>query len=214
LHRGHEQHIFADGGFDQRVIHISGPTRFIVHQRRCARVAAIKNELLQAKAKRVAHFGVAPVAQTGDLEAARHALAQATGDQQRRRTQNDHAHIAPGGGVFVPQAFDLFGPVADLLNFVQHQHTTACLRRQRTRHLPLRAQPHLALQAGAIGAGAVLGHGLRVLLQPLQGLTHQRGFAHLPRARHNLQKPPRLLETGHQRGQCCAFNGHFLELLS
>ncbi|PUE46335.1 hypothetical protein B9Z49_14025 [Limnohabitans sp. 2KL-51] len=83
-----------------------------MHQGGCAGVAAIKDELLQAKAKGVAHFGEAPVAQAGDLKTPGHAFAQAPRDKQRRRAEDDHTYIATRGGVFVTQAFDFFGPLA------------------------------------------------------------------------------------------------------
>ena len=162
LSRRHQQHVFADGGFDQRVADIGSPAAFVMHQGGGAWVATIKDELLQAKAKGVAHFGIAPVAQAGDFKSTGHALAQAMRNQQRGRAEDDHPDIAPGGGVFVPQAFDFFRPLGHFLNFVQHQNTVARLCGERTRHLPLGAQPDATLQTGPIGTGAVLSLGVEL----------------------------------------------------
>jgi hypothetical protein len=51
---------------------------------------------------------------------------------------------------------------------------------------------------------------LRVGLQAFQRLAHQRGFAHLPWASKDLQKPARLLKAGKQRGEGFTFDGHFV----
>ena len=51
LYWRHQQHVFADGGFDQRVADTGSPAAFVMHQGGSAWVATIKDELLQAKAK-------------------------------------------------------------------------------------------------------------------------------------------------------------------
>lgn len=60
--------------------------------------------------------------------------------------------------VFVPQAFDLFGPISHFLDVIEHQHAGARQAGQRTRDRPLGTESSTPLQAGPVGADAVLRH--------------------------------------------------------
>ena len=175
-----------------------------------ARIAAVVDELVQREAKGLPHFAVAPVAQARHLKTSCHALRQAARYEQRRRTQNDGPNVTACARVFVPQAFDFFGPAGQLLHFIEHQHAGTGLAGKRTGRFPLRIQPARTNQPWVVGTNAVLGDGLagaphrridRRVFQRIQGLAHQGGLANLAGPSHHLKEAAGLLQAGREAGQ-------------
>ena len=132
------------------------------------------------------------------LEASGQALAQAGLQEQRGRSQDNHAEGAFPGAVGIPQALDGFGPTGNLLNFVQHQYEPRLgALRLGPGYLPVPDQPlgisHLRRQycipADQIG---LKDEGIRIglihcqvkalLRYPPERLAHYGGLPGLPGA--------------------------------
>lgn len=133
-----------------------------------------------------------------DLEPAGEALGEAAPDEQGRGTDDQHPEGQPGAGVLVPEALHRFGPVRDLLYFVQDQHRTGAggrggsgSGRQEARGLPLLLDPGGVPQRGLVGAGVAEGPA-----GAFGGLLRRCRLADLAGAGNDLEEPARLRQAG------------------
>ena len=129
------------------------------------------------------------------LEPSGQALADASPDEQRSRSEDDNLQRPGQAGILVPQVFHHLGPVRHLLYLVQHEYrpVTFGLICQQTGCFPLLFDPTNRTYRRKI-CGRVMGREPG----PLGGLERHGGLTHLSRSGNHLDEPARFGQSARE----------------
>lgn len=127
VHPRKQSQISRESCFDKRIEHVPAPSLDVSNEGCGSGISAEQDELIERPAERLADFGERPMREVNDLEPSGETLSEAAPYEKRRRTEQDDLERKARRSILVPEPLYRFGPVRELVRFVDDEDSSACI---------------------------------------------------------------------------------------